>query len=717
MKLRPALLLPLLLLALPARGGDEGAFPPVTYPATRRVDHVEKLHGIGVADPYRWMEDQDSAEVTEWVRLQNGITRSLLDRVPGRERIRKRLTTLMDHERFRTPFIEGGRYFYWRNAGLEPQSVLWVMDSLDGEPRVLLDPNTLSEDGTRAVQGTRVSPDGRWLGYAITEGGSDWRDWRFLDVATGEPLEDRLPRTKFTAPAWSHDSEGFWYVRYPGPKEGEALIQVNESPKCYYHRLGTPVSEDRLVWEAPDEPRLRGGVEDTDDGKYEILYLGREGKSWVAIWFREAGEEAWRPLFPDHDAGYSIVDTFGPRFLIEESGPDCPTGRVFFVDVSKAGDGPLAREVVVPPRPEVLDGVSVIGGKICARYGVEGRTRVLFFSLDGEPRGELPLPGFGTALGFGGDDDDTETFYTWMDVTTPPEIRHLDLASMKSRVFRAPEIDFDGSRFETHLVKATSRDGTEVPLYVTHAKGLERDGSHPALLTGYGGFRITLRPWFSVPSAVWLEMGGVLAQAGIRGGSEYGEAWHEGGMREKKQNCFDDFIAGAEWLVKEGYTRPGRLAISGRSNGGLLVGAVLNQRPDLFGAAIPQMGVMDMLRFHRFTIGWAWTREYGSPDDPAMFPHLLAYSPYHNIRRGIAYPPTLVMTSDHDDRVVPLHSFKYAARLQAAQVGRNPILLRVETKGGHGGGLATQRFIDEVTDEWTFLAAALGIDLTTLLPE
>jgi prolyl oligopeptidase len=403
---------------------------------------------------------------------------------------------------------------------------------------------------------------------------------------------------------------------------------------------------------------------------------------------------------------YGLVDTFGPRFYVRETSEAHPRGRVFVIDVSKPD---LPRTVVVPEGAEVLRRATIVGGRILARYLVVGCTKIQLFSLEGKSQGELALPGLGTARGFGGDDDDTETFYTWTDFTTPASIHRLDLTTGKASVFRAPKVDFDGTRYETRQVFATSRDGTRVPVFVVHKKGLKLDGSHPALLAGYGGFRSVTQPRFSVPRAVWLEMGGVYATAGLRGGSEYGEDWHRAGMLERKQNVYDDFIAAAEMLAEKGYTSSRRLAIAGTSNGGLLVGAVLNQRPDLFGAALPAVGVMDMLRFHRFTIGWAWTREYGSPEDPAMFPHLLAYSPYHNIRRGVAYPPTLITTSDHDDRVVPAHSFKYAARLQSAQVGGNPILLRVETKGGHGGGLAMQRVIEAAVDRWSFLAMALGM--------
>jgi prolyl oligopeptidase len=700
-------------LALPTYAAAQIDRPAVQYPPTAAVDIVDDYHGTKVPDPYRWLEDTHAPETQAWIAAQNEVTFGYLKSLPSRDALRERLTELWNYARYGTPFREGGRYFFFRNDGLQDQSVLYTMDSLADEPRLLLDPNTFSADGTVALTTLGVSADGRYLGYGTSSGGSDWRELRVLDVVTGTPLEDHIRWVKFSGLSWTEDGRGFFYSRYPEPEPGQELLSVNRDQKVYYHRVGTPQAEDVLVYERPDEPEWGFSAAVTEDGRYLVLYVRHGTDPRNRVYYMDL-VDAQAPdlsgtvvkLLDDFDAAYRIVGNDGPLFYVHTD-LDAPRWRVVAIDL-RAPERERWREVV-PEREEVLQSAHLVGGRLVARYLQDAHGRVRLFTLAGEPAGELPLSGIGTVGAISGRADSPELFYSFASFLYPTTIFRYDLDSGEGTVFRAPEVDFDPQRYETRQVFYRSRDGTRVPMFITHRRGIELDGSHPTYLYGYGGFNIPLTPGFSVANAAWLELGGVYALANLRGGGEYGREWHDAGRKENKQNVFDDFIAAAEHLIAEGWTRPDRLAIGGGSNGGLLVGAVENQSPELFAGANPAVGVMDMLRFHKFTIGWAWVSDYGSPDDPEMFPHLFAYSPLHNIRKGACYPATLVTTADHDDRVVPGHSFKYAAALQAAQACDRPVLIRVETRAGHGAGMPTRMQIEQAADVLAFRLANLGL--------
>ncbi len=672
-------------------------------PETRRGDHVDDYHGTAVADPYRWLEDPDAPESRAWIEAQNAATFGYLGSLPGRERLERRLTELSDYERFSAPFRRGERMFYRRNDGLQNQSVLYVQDG-SAEPRVLIDPNELSEDGTVALGGVSVSDDGSLLAYSTSSGGSDWQQWRVLDVATGTPHEDVLDWCKFTFPAWAPDLSGFYYSRYPKPRSGDELEAVNENQKLYFHALGTDPATDRLVYERPDEPRWGFSPDVTDDGRYLVIGVWSGTDSRNRVYYQDLEGGAVVPLFDEFDASYSFLGNVDATFYFQTDN-GAPRERIVAVDLARPQ--PEHWREVVPEHGDKLQSASLVHRQLVLTYLHDATSRVRIHDLDGRLDRELPLPGLGTASGFSGHIDDAQTFFTFTSFLQPPSIWSYDFETGELASTQRAQVDFDFDRYEERLLFARSGDGTAVPCFVVARKGLERDGSHPTVLYGYGGFNVALTPRFSVSNLAWLEMGGVHVQAVLRGGSEYGEAWHKAGMLGDKQNVFDDFIAAAEFLVDQGYTSPERLAIRGGSNGGLLVGAVLNQRPDLFGAAQPAVGVMDMLRYHNFTIGWAWVPEYGSADDPEQFPWLHAYSPLHNVREGAHYPPVLITTGDHDDRVVPAHSFKYAAALQRAQAGPDPILIRIETRAGHGAGKPTAMQIEEQADVLSFFAHAL----------
>ena len=686
---------------------------PLVYPDARRVDTVDDYHGTEVADPYRWMEDPDSAETQAWVRAQNVISQAWLAAVPEREAIRERLSSLWNYERYGTPWKRGSRYFFSKNDGLQNQSVMYVAESLDAEPRVLIDPNTFSEDGTVSLSGMSISEDGRYLAYALADGGSDWTTWYVRDIDTGKDLDDKLEWVKFSGAAWSHDNRGFFYSRYPEPTT--KLEGVNRDQKVYYHTLGTPQSQDALIYERPDQPEWGFGSSVTEDGELVVLSVWHGTARKNRIYYRPvAGAEAsFVQLLDDFDAGYNLIGKQG-NWLFFRTDLDAPRHRVIAIDLNAP-----AREhwrEIVPEASETLQQASMVGGRLVCRYLEDARTSVRMYETDGTSAGTIRLPGLGTASGFGGRADDPETFFTFSDYTQPTAIYRYDVRTGESSLHRAPKVDFASNDYVTRQVFYTSKDGTRIPMFLTHKRNIRRDGERPTLLYGYGGFDISLTPGFNVARAVWLEMGGVYAVANLRGGGEYGREWHEAGTKERKQNVFDDFIAAAEWLVENDYTAPERLGIMGRSNGGLLVGACITQRPDLFGAALPGVGVLDMLRYHKFTIGWAWASDYGTSDTPEEFASLIEYSPVHNVTPGTAYPPTLVTTGDHDDRVVPMHSFKFTAALQNAQAGSNPILARIETRAGHGAGKPTAMRIDEATDELAFLVRALGMRLDGFAP-
>ena len=682
------------------------------YPAARKSDVVDDYHGTRVPDPYRWLEDPDSPESRAWIEAQNRLTAAYLAEIPARATIRQRLTKLWNYPKYGAPFRKAGRYFFLKNDGLQNQSVLYKQASLEATPETLLDPNILSEDGTVALSTLAVSDNGRLLAYGTAASGSDWEEFRVRDVVTARDLPDHLKWIKFSGASWTKDGAGFFYSRYPEPTD-KALTDVNRFQRLYYHRLGTDQAQDVLVYERPDQPDWGMNAEVTDDGRYAVLtvWLGTDRRN--RVYYRDLKDprhpritgEVVR-LLDDFDASYAFVGNDGPVFYFLTD-LDAPRKRVIAIDTRHPERGRW-RELI-PQGQDVLEGVQIIHDTFVANYMHDASSRLRLFALDGRMLKDLELPTLGSIGSISGERKDDEMFYAFTSFLYPTTIFRYDFKSGATSVFKAPTIDFDPSRYETKQVFYTSKDGTRVPMFITYKKGLTLDGSNPTYLYGYGGFNISLTPSFSVAMLVWLEMGGVYAVPNLRGGGEYGEEWHQGGMHEKKQNVFDDFIAAAQYLIAQGYTSTPKLAIAGGSNGGLLVGAAITQRPDLFGAALPAVGVMDMLRFHKFTIGWAWVTDYGSADSAAQFPYLYKYSPLHNIRAGTRYPATLVTTADHDDRVVPGHSFKFTATLQAAQAGPQPVLIEIETKAGHGAGKPTSKLIEEQADRMAFLVKNLGM--------
>lgn len=674
------------------------------YPQTKTVDHVDDYRGVAVKDPYRWLEDMDSPEVKTWVEEQNKLTFGFLEKIPARKTIEARIKTLWNYERFGVPIHEGSKYFFTKNSGLQAQSPLYVMDALTGTPRLLLDPNTLSTDGTVATSGYTPSPNGRLLAYSIQNGGSDWQTWKVRDVATGKDLNDTIEWSKFSGCSWTRDSQGFFYSRYDKPAEGQALSEANYYQKLYFHKIGTPQSEDVLVYERKDKKEWGFDGTVTDDGLFLIITVWEGTDPKTRVFYKAVrGNDKVHELLPKNDAKYEFIDNNNRTFyFVTDKG--APNSRVVAIEI----DRPAKWKTLIPERAEALQSVSLVGRRFFANYLKDAKTLVRIVSMDGKALGEVKLPGIGSAGGFAGKKSDVLTFYNFTGFTNPNTIYYYDVAKNKSTVFRAPHVRFDPSKYETRQVFYKSKDGTRVPMFIVSKKGLRLDGKNPTLLTGYGGFNSPETPYFSVLNLVWMEMGGVFCVANLRGGGEYGKSWHDAGRLLNKQNVFDDFIAAAQYLITQKFTSSSKLAVSGASNGGLLIGAVLNQLPDLFGAALPAVGVMDMLRFNKFTIGWAWESDYGKPEDPKYFKVLRAYSPYHNVKPQ-KYPAVLITTGDHDDRVVPLHSYKYAAAMQAAQKGAAPILIRVETRAGHGGGKPIQMVIEEYADEYAFLVKALGM--------
>ncbi len=679
------------------------ASSPIVYPPSKKVEQVDDYHGVKVADPYRWLEDADAPETKAWVGAQNRVTFGFLESIPERARLRERLTQLWNYEKFGVPFREGDRYFFTRNDGLQNQSVLYVGKTPDDpQARVLLDPNTLSADGTVALTGYAVSDDGKLLAYGLATAGSDWNEWRVRNVETGEDLPDRLQWVKFSGASWTKDGRGFFYSRYDEPKEGNLLQSTNYYQKLYYHRVGTPQSADELIYERRDHKEWGFGGYVTDDGRYLgiVVTMGTSPKNLFFYRDLTNPEAKVVELIPDFLADFTPVGNDGTTFYFRTDW-EAPRGRLIAIDATRP-ERANWREII-PQSRDTLEAVRWVGGRFMALYLSDAKTQVRMFDRAGKALQEIALPGIGTAVGFGGKPDATETFYAFTSFTQPTSIYRYDFTTGKSTLLRQPKLAFDPGAYVTQQVFYKSEDGTRVPMFIVHRKGLRRDGKNPTLLYGYGGFNISLTPSFSPARIAWLEMGGVLAIPNLRGGGEYGEEWHQAGTKLRKQNVFDDFIAAAEWLIREKYTQPARLAIQGGSNGGLLVGACLTQRPELFGAALPAVGVLDMLRFNKFTIGWAWESDYGSPQNPEEFRALYAYSPLHNLKPGTRYPATLITTADHDDRVVPAHSFKFAAALQAAHKGDAPVLIRIETKAGHGAGKPTSKLIEETADVWAFL--------------
>ncbi len=677
------------------------------YPKTKKVEQTDDYHGTKVSDPYRWLEDDNSAETKAWVEAQNKVTFGYLTQIPERAKIKARLTELWNYERYSAPNKQGDKYFYTKNNGLQNQSVWYVSESVTDAGRVLLDPNTLSKDGTIALNGFRVSDDGKMLAYGLSSSGSDWVEWHFRDVETGKDLPDVLKDIKFSGASWSKDGKGVFYSRFPATDEKAKLTSLNYNQKIYYHKLGTPQSEDVLVYERPDDKEMSVGGGVSEDGKYLIINVRKGTSPKNMIYYKDLSksDSVVMPLIDKLESSYSFIGNDGSTFYFETD-KDAPRGRVVAVDVSKETK---EWKEIIPEAKETLGAVSFINNQFVTNYLKDAYTQIRIYDMKGKFVRNVDLPGIGSAGGFGGERDDTETFYTFSSYATPPTIYRYDMKTGKSEVFRKSNVKFNSGDYEVKQVKYKSKDGTEVPMFIVHKKGLKMDGSNPTLLYGYGGFNNSLTPGFSVSRIAWMEMGGVYAVANLRGGGEYGKEWHESAIKLKRQNAFDDFIAAAEYLISAKYTSPKKLAIQGGSNGGLLVGAVLNQRPDLFGAALPAVGVMDMLRFHKFTAGRYWTSDYGSPDNPEEFVAIYKYSPLHNLKKGTKYPAVLITTADHDDRVVPAHSFKYAATLQEAQGGDAPVLIRIETKAGHGAGKPTSKQIEEIADIYGFLMKNLGM--------
>ena len=684
------------------------ALAQIVYPDTRTVAVEDEFHGRAVADPYRWLEDdiRESQEVADWVEAQNEIAFSYLAAIPERDAIRARLQELWDYERFGTPRRIAGRYFFTRNDGLQNQSVLYTQATLDSAPTVLLDPNTWSEDGTVSLGGWVVSDDGRYLAYARSRAGSDWNDWHVREVDTLRDLPDRLGWSKFGTVSWTGDGLGFFYTRFPEPRSGEAYQAPNLHQKVYYHRLGTPQSADVLVYGRGDEPEWIFGTHVTEDGRYLVVDVWKDTDDKNQVLIKDLFEPygTFLALIPRFDHGFEFIGNDGRVFYFETDFL-APKGRVIAIDIAEPEES--AWREIIPEAEETLRGVSFAGGVLIASYLKDVTSSVRLFRTDGTHIRDVGFPGLGTVRGFGGRQSDTEVFYNYSSFNLPASIYRYDIVTGESALWRQPEVDFDPQDFAVRQVFYRSGDGTRVPMFIAHRRDAELDGNRPTLLYGYGGFNISMLASYSAARLAWMEMGGVYAQPNLRGGSEYGEEWHEAGKTLQKQNVFDDFIAAAEWLIANDYTRPEKLAIQGRSNGGLLVGAAMTQRPELFGAALPAVGVMDMLRYHRFTAGRYWVEEYGDVGDPDEFEALFAYSPYHNLRPGTSYPATLVTTADTDDRVVPGHSFKFAAALQAAHAGEPPVLIRIETGAGHGSGKPTSKLIDETADLWAFLVATL----------
>ena len=689
------------------------------YPATRSVDSVDVYHGTRVHDPYQWLEDLDSEATADWVQRQNDVTFGYLEDIPEREPLRQRLTELWNYPKMGVPQRRGDRVFFSRNDGLQDQSVVYVRSSDDAngnEARVLLNPNTWSEDGTVALSAFSPSPDGQYVAYGTSESGSDWKTLHVLNVASGETMRDTIRWVKFSSPTWTKDGEGFFYGRYPEPKEGEAYEAQTTGQSIYYHELGTDQSDDRLIYERPDNPKLGFSLDVTHDGRY-LVVEAREGTSDKSeVYLKDLQAESangidegeFTPLIEGFDAQYTVRGSRGSTFFVETN-LDAPTGRVVAVDA----DDP-AREnwkTIVSEREDaVLKDADLIGGKLVVRSLSDVKARLDVYELDGERTSRVELPTIGSVGSVNGSPDRSEFYYAFTSFTYPTTIYRYDLETGTSQTVFRPDVEVDADRYIVQQVFYESLDGTDIPMFVVHRKGLELDGSNPTYLYGYGGFNITVTPSFSPRTMSWLEMGGVYAVPNLRGGGAYGEAWHEAGMLENKQTVFDDFAAAAQFLIDEGYTSTPKLAIGGGSNGGLLTGASLTQRPDLFGAVVVRVGVLDMLRYHKFTIGWAWVPEYGSSEDPEQFEYLIEYSPLHNLVPGASYPPTLITTADTDDRVVPAHSYKFAAALQKAQGGEAPTLLRVETKAGHGGGKPTSKEIEAAADIWAFLVEELEME-------
>jgi prolyl oligopeptidase len=679
------------------------------YPKTRKIDHVDTYHGVAVPDPYRWLEDDNSTETAAWVEAQNKLTFGYLERIPFRKALRDRVVALNNYEKISAPSRKGPYVFFSKNDGLQNQSVLYYQKGTNGTPEILIDPNTWSSDGTVRLGAFAPSKDAQYAVYGISKSGSDWQEYKVMELETKKTLPDSINWVKVSGVAWHGD--GFFYSRYPEPEKGKEKASINENHQVYFHKIGTAQSQDTLVYEDKANPQRFHIIDTTEDERFAVLTISErgKGKNGNAVFVRDLskGEKEFTPVFAEiTDDTFGVIDNVGDKLLVVTN-KKAPNERVVLVDPKQPAESTW--KPVLPEKPEPLRGAGTAGGKLFATYLKDVTTKAFVYSLDGKLENEVALPGPGVAGGFGGNRDDTFVFYSFNSLNTPPTIYRYDIPSKKTSVFRQPKVPgYDPSRFETKQVFYTSKDGTKVPIFLVHKKGLKLDANNPTLLYAYGGFNVVQSPTFSAARLALLEQGFVYANANIRGGGEYGETWHQAGTKLKKQNVFDDFIAAAEWLIANKYTSTPKLAIQGGSNGGLLVGAVLNQRPELFGVAIPQVGVMDMLRFHKFTIGWNWIADYGSSDNAEQFKALHAYSPLHNIRKDGKYPATLITTADHDDRVVPAHSFKYAATIQELAKTDKPILIRIETKSGHGASNLT-KLLETTADIYAFIMHNMGI--------
>ncbi len=680
---------------------------PLQYPTTRKVEHVDTYFGVKVPDPYRWLENDTARDVAEWVEAQNKVTFGYLEGIPFRQKIKERFTKIWNYPKYGAPFRAGSHFFFSKNDGLQNQSVLYIQKSLDETPEVFLDPNKLSLDGTVALSGQSFSKDGRYFAYAISRSGSDWQEIYVIDVETRQPTSDQLKWVKFSDISWR--GNGFYYCRYDAPSDtAKKLSTKNEFHKVYYHTIGKDQSDDLLVYEDKDHPLRLFSLSTSEDERFMVLTISQSGSKGNALYYRDTrkSDDTFTSLLQTFDDDISLVNSVDDK-LILQTNRNAPNNRLVEID-TKNPEEKNWKELVAE-KPEVLSSVTTAGGKLFLTYIKDVSHHVYVYSLAGHEENELAFPVLGTVGGFGGKNEDTFVFYTLTSFTFPPTIYRYDIGTRQSTLYRKPEIDFNAGGYETKQVFYNSKDGTRIPMFIVHKKGLAMDGTNPTLLTGYGGFNISSMPSFSASLLIWLEQGGVFALANLRGGGEYGENWHEAGMGLNKQNVFDDFIAAAEYLIAEKYTAPAKLAIQGGSNGGLLIGAVVNQRPELFGVALPAVGVMDMLRFHKFTIGWAWVPDYGSSDDSVHFRNLSSFSPLHNIRSGVEYPALLATTADHDDRVVPAHSFKYISTLQERYHGNHPTLIRIATKAGHGAGKPTSKVIEEIADIYSFAFYNLGV--------
>jgi prolyl oligopeptidase len=684
------------------------SFAQLNYPVTKKVEISDNYFGTTIADPYRWLEDDNSEETKNWVQQQNAVTGAYLSSIPFRDKVKERLSVLWNYPKYGAPRKEGDYFYFSKNDGLQNQSILYRQAGLKAAAEVFLDPNQFSADGTVALSGTAFSKNAKYLAYQISRSGSDWQEAVIMDLATKKLMDDTIRWIKFSGISWNGD-EGFYYSRYPVPDATTKLSRQNQFHKVYYHRIGTPQSQDILVYEDNEHPLRNVSGSLTDNGRFLVIST-TEGTSGNELWVKDLskGQASFTRLVEGFKTDPDIVDSYGDLLLLKTN-QDAPNFKVVLIDPKQPEKNHW--KTIIPEQPEVLQSVGTGGGYLFCSYLKDASTRVLQYTYEGKLVREIKLPGIGTASGFGGKRTEKSFFYTFTSYTYPPTIFKYEVETGASTLFRKTETAFNSENYETKQVFFTSKDGTRVPMFITGKKGFSLNGNNPVLLYGYGGFNIAQTPGFSISNAFWLEQGGLYVVVNLRGGSEYGEAWHKAGMLEKKQNVFDDFIGAAEYLIQNKYTRKELVAIRGGSNGGLLVGACMTQRPDLFKVALPAVGVLDMLRYHLFTIGWAWAVEYGRSDKADQFPYLLKYSPLHTLKEGTSYPATLITTADHDDRVVPAHSFKFAARLQEVHRGLAPVLIRIESKAGHGAGKPTSKQIEEAADIWSFVMQQFGMTM------